>query len=101
MGFRSGAFITDCKIQPVAINYKCWFMKKGYSTISWVDMNPGRYFYDLFVIPFISVEIEYLEPMEMKGLDPITKSEKSSTSHSKPSRRSSNNSAKILIFMLS
>lgn len=76
LGFRSGAFITDYKIQPVTLTYKCWLMKRGYSTVSWVDMNPFRYFLDLLVIPFISVDLEYLEPVKSKAVDAKKKAKK-------------------------
>lgn len=65
--FRSGAFINDFVIQPVTLTFKCWFVTKGYSTVSWVDMNLFRHYYDFFIIPWITIDLEFLPKYEGKG----------------------------------
>jgi 1-acyl-sn-glycerol-3-phosphate acyltransferase len=73
LGFRSGAFLGDEPVQAVGIRYKMWFTPKGMSTPAWLENQIGDYFWQLWGIPFITVEVTVLEPLDLKGLTPKEK----------------------------
>lgn len=67
VGFRSGAYISETMVQPVAIRYRMWFTPKSMSTVAWNENCFKYYLYQLFAIPFMTVEINCLEPISWKG----------------------------------
>ncbi|KAK8894346.1 Lysophosphatidylcholine acyltransferase 2 [Tritrichomonas musculus] len=67
VGFRSGAYISETMVQPVAIRYRMWFTPRSMSTVAWNEDNFKYYLYQFFAIPFITVEINCLEPISWKG----------------------------------
>ena len=66
LGFRTGAFVEDCVVQPVAIRWKHWLCPRGMTTISWLSNCLPFYVYQLFCTPFYTAEINYLESVELK-----------------------------------
>ena len=67
VGFRSGAYISETLVQPVAIRYRMWFNYKPMATVAWNEWNFKYYVYQWFSIPFITVDIDCLEPITWKG----------------------------------
>ena len=70
VGFRSGAYISETLVQPLAIRYRMWLTPKTMSTVSWNE-EPflTGYIYQFFAIPWITVDIDVLEPIKWKGSD--------------------------------
>lgn len=67
LGFRTGAFINDAPIQGMTLRYKLWFCPKGQATIAWVDPSDLFYIFQLFTIPFMTLEINILPQISYKG----------------------------------
>ncbi|OHT10489.1 Acyltransferase family protein [Tritrichomonas foetus] len=67
VGFRSGAYISETLVQPVAIRYRMWFTPRPMATVAWNEWNFKYYVYQWFTIPFITVDIDCLEPISWKG----------------------------------
>lgn len=64
--FRTGAFLTDSIIQPISLRFKLWGIPKNFSHVSFVDLKPNRFFFDMLTIPFITIDLEFLKPIEFK-----------------------------------
>ena len=77
VGFRSGAFIYDAPVQAFCIRYKFWFCSKNMGTIAWLEPDMKTFFYQLLAIPFITVDINVLDPVDFgnKKLTPKQKAE--------------------------
>lgn len=75
LGFRSGAFVNDTPIQPVTLRYKLWFCPKSMATISWVADDTLEYIYQLFSIPFLTLEVNILDQIKWERPD-MTPAEK-------------------------
>lgn len=69
LGFRTGAFINETPIQPMTFRYNLWFCPKGMSTIAWVDPNDLLYIWQVYTIPFITLEINCLPQVSFAGLN--------------------------------
>ena len=69
VGFRSGAYISETLVQPIAIRYRMWLTPKTMSTVSWNEDPLSAYLYQFFAIPFMTVDITVLEPIVWKGTD--------------------------------
>ena len=69
VGFRSGAYISETMVQPVALRYRMWLTPFSMSTVSWLEWNFKYYVYQWLAIPFITVDIDLLEPITWKGSD--------------------------------
>ncbi|KAH0794541.1 Acyltransferase family protein [Histomonas meleagridis] len=67
VGFRSGAYISETLVQPVAIRYRLWLTPRSMSTISWNEDFLPLYIYQHFSIPFMTVDLDCLEPINWKG----------------------------------
>ena len=67
VGFRSGAYISETMVQPVAIRYRMWLTPRSMATIAWNEWNDLFYIYQVFCIPFMTVDIDILEPISWKG----------------------------------
>lgn len=67
LGFRTGAFVNDTPIQGMTFRYNLWFCSKGQSTIAWVDPNDLFYIWQLYTIPFITLEVNCLPQVSFKG----------------------------------
>ncbi|KAK8864860.1 Lysophosphatidylcholine acyltransferase 2 [Tritrichomonas musculus] len=67
LGFRTGAFINDTPLQPVTYRYKLWFCSRGLSTIAWVHPNDLFYVWQVFTIPFMTLEIDCLPQICFEG----------------------------------
>jgi hypothetical protein len=67
LGFRCGAFVSDEKCQAITIRYKLWFTPKGMSTPSWLEMQLQDYLYQIWAIPWMTVDIHVLELLDLKG----------------------------------
>lgn len=63
IGFRSGAFVSNTPVQPVAIRYRHWLMPESMATISWVEWNFPLYIYQLFSVPFYTLEVTFMPQM--------------------------------------
>ena len=67
IGFRTGAFVSDTPIQPVALRFRHWLAPKWMSTISWT-MDPfPLYCYQLLSTPFLTMDVDVLDPYFPKG----------------------------------
>lgn len=64
LGFRSGAFIANQQIQPVTIRYKMWLTNKKMSNIAWLEWDALLYVFQLFAVPFITIELDILDPIK-------------------------------------
>lgn len=69
LGFRTGAFINDTPLQGITFRYKLWFCSRGLSTIAWVHPNDLFYVWQVFTIPFMTLEINCLPQVCFKGSD--------------------------------
>lgn len=69
LGFRSGAFVNDTPIQPVTLRYKLWFCPRDMATISWVCDDTLEYIYQLFSIPFLTLEVSILDQIKWERPD--------------------------------
>lgn len=67
VGFRSGAYVSETLVQPVTFRYRLWLTPKAMSTISWNEDVLWIYIYQHYSIPFITVDIDCLEPINWKG----------------------------------
>ncbi|OHT15407.1 Acyltransferase family protein [Tritrichomonas foetus] len=67
IGFRSGAFVADTPVQPIAIRYKHWLMPESMATIAWCEWNFLLYVYQLFSVPFYTLEVTILDQMVNKN----------------------------------
>lgn len=73
LGFRHGAFVNDSQLQAVAIRYRHWLMPESMATISWVEWNFFHYIYQLYSVPFYTVETTILPPVVYDSSIPIEK----------------------------
>lgn len=69
VGFRSGAYLSPTLVQPIAIRYKMWLTHPQMSTVAWNEDNIPLYLYQMFAIPFMTVELNVLTPINWKGSD--------------------------------
>lgn len=67
LGFRTGAFVNDTPIQGMTFRYKLWFCSKGQSTIAWVDPSDVFYLWQLYTIPFMTLEVNCLPQVSFQG----------------------------------
>lgn len=67
LGFRTGAFVNDTPIQGMTFRYKLWFCSKGQSTIAWVDPSDIFYLWQLYTIPFMTLEVNCLPQVSFQG----------------------------------
>lgn len=63
MGFRTGSFICRRQLQGVTIRYNQWLIPKEMATVCWCEENLLLYLYQLFSIPFLTLEINFLPPL--------------------------------------
>ena len=66
LGFRKSPFITEYTIQPVTFQYKLWLIPEGTSTVCHLEKDLKQYIWNLLAIPFITVKISTLEPLQFK-----------------------------------
>jgi hypothetical protein len=69
LAFRSGAYVSPSLVQAVTVRYRMWLTPRSMATFAWNDYNFKRYCYQLFCIPFTTVEVDVLEPISWKGQD--------------------------------
>lgn len=73
MGFRTGSFICRKQLQGVTIRYNQWFIPSEMATVCWCEENLLLYLYQLFSIPFLTLEVNFLPPLpfpeSMSGKD--------------------------------
>ena len=67
VGFRSGAFVSETPVQSIAIRFRQWLCPKNMSLISWNEDNWYLYCYQIYAIPFITLDISILPPLNWKG----------------------------------
>ncbi|KAK8842473.1 Lysophosphatidylcholine acyltransferase 2 [Tritrichomonas musculus] len=60
LGFRTGGFISDTPLQAITLRYNHWFCPKGLSTIAWVHPSDLFYIWQVYTIPFMTLEINIL-----------------------------------------
>lgn len=63
--FHRGAFLTENKVQPIAVRYWQPLVPKGWNTYAWVEPNTIKHFLCLFSMPFSFVNVEYLSPIQL------------------------------------
>ena len=63
--FHLGAFLSDLPVQPAAIRYTLWGTNRKISTISFFQNHP-RQWIAFLGIPFITVDIFFLDVMSIK-----------------------------------
>ena len=63
MGFRTGAFINDTPVQPLAIRYKQYLCPRNMASVAWCHDSGLEYIFQLFSIPFMTLEVNILEPL--------------------------------------
>lgn len=73
VGFRSGAYISETLVQAIAIRYRMWLTPKNMATVSWNENNFKLYIYQLFSIPFMTVDLHVLPPINWKGQEKTPK----------------------------
>lgn len=64
--FEKEAFKTDYIIQPVSIQYHIHLTPKGFNTVSRGGDPYLRYFFRILSIPYLTVELTYLNPFDIK-----------------------------------
>ena len=64
IGFRTGSFIAKKQIQGMTLRYKHWLMPKEMATVSWNEERAWMYLFQLFSIPFLTLEMKLLPPIE-------------------------------------
>lgn len=69
LGFRTGAFVNDTPIQGMTFRYNLWFCSKGQSTIAWVDPSDIFYLWQLYTIPFMTLEVNCLPQVRFEGMN--------------------------------
>lgn len=67
LGFRTGAFISDEPLQAITLRYNHWFCPRGLSTIAWVHLSDLFYIWQVYTIPFITLEINILPQVCFEG----------------------------------
>jgi hypothetical protein len=67
LGFRSGAYVSDTVVQAVTIRYRQYLCPRSMSTYVWNENSFKFYCYQLFAIPFATVDVDLLEPIIWKG----------------------------------
>ena len=70
LGFRTGGFLSDEKVQAMCVRYKMLFTPKGMATPAWLENDFRMYLYQLFSIPAMIVEVTVLPPLDLSGKDP-------------------------------
>jgi hypothetical protein len=79
VGFRTGAYVSDTPVQAVTVRFRQWLCPKSMSTVSWNEDNWFFYCYQVYAIPFITLDLNVLEPLNWKGKD-LTPAEKATQS---------------------
>ncbi|OHT04794.1 Acyltransferase family protein [Tritrichomonas foetus] len=69
LGFRSGAFINDTPIQPITLRYKHYLCPRNMASIAWCQDDALEYIFQLFTIPFMTLEVTILDKLDWKGTD--------------------------------
>ena len=69
LGFRTGGFVSDEKVQAMCIRYKMLFTPKGMATPAWLENDFLLYVYQLFSIPLMIVNIDVLPVLDLKDKD--------------------------------
>jgi len=67
VGFRTGAFISETPVQAITVRFRQWLCPKNMSMVSWNEDNWFFYCYQVYAIPFITMDIEVLPPCNWKG----------------------------------
>lgn len=67
VGFRSGAFVADTPVQAVTIRFRQYLMPKEIAQVSWNEDNWWIYCYQVYCIPFMTLDMNVLEPLNYKG----------------------------------
>lgn len=67
LGFRTGAFISDAPLQGMTLRYTHWFCPRGLSTIAWVHPSDLFYIWQVYSIPFMTLEITCLPQVCFEG----------------------------------
>lgn len=67
VGFRTGAFISDTPVQAITVRFRQWLCPKSMSTVSWNEDNWFFYCYQVYAIPFLTLDLNVLEPLNWKG----------------------------------
>lgn len=68
LAFRTGIFVSGVPVQPIAICYRSWFpFFKGQQTPAWLHNNIFMYLYQLYSIPFMTLDIHFLKTIHTKG----------------------------------
>lgn len=64
--FKKEVFKTDYLIQPISIQYHLHLTPRGFNTVYLGNDSYLYFFFRLLSIPFITVELTYLSPLEIK-----------------------------------
>lgn len=67
VGFRSGAYVSNTPVQALAIRFRLWFCPRNMSTVSWLEDDWWYYCYTVYTIPFMTMDIKVLDPINWKG----------------------------------
>ena len=67
IGFRTGAFVAETPLQPIALRYKHWLMPESMATIAWCEWNFWLFIYQMYSIPFLTLEITVHDQQIYKG----------------------------------
>lgn len=73
--FRTGAFLTNKKVQPLAITYRCYGAYAGVG-YRWKVGKPLEWLWRTCCVPFGTVTIEYLPSVSEEELLPLTPDER-------------------------
>ena len=75
VGFRTGAFVADTPVQAVTVRFREWLCPRNMATVAWNENNWWLYCYQVYAIPFMTLDITVLEPLKWKGQE-LTPAEK-------------------------
>jgi hypothetical protein len=67
LGFRSGGFVSETIVQPVTVRYRQWLCPRDMAMFVWNENCFKLYCYQLFAIPFVTVDLDLLPAMSWKG----------------------------------
>jgi 1-acyl-sn-glycerol-3-phosphate acyltransferase len=73
--FRTGAFLTERKIQPVCLRYHHYFCRRSIGAVNWLQESIYEFLFQFLSIPFVTIEITCLDAMDWTGRK-LTPSEK-------------------------
>ena len=67
LDFRTGAFVSGQPVQPITLRYRPWFHLKDAMTPSWLHDTMLEYMYQLWSVPFMTLDVHFLPTIHKKG----------------------------------